>query len=540
MSTTLPDPEASTRSGSESDDERVADDSTSGTQFPDASYLQDRTPDFLKFRPSAFGFTLFLGLVYVFLSYQPVWHTDIWGHLAYGRLIEHSGSIPETEPLMPLSSGMRFVDTAWLSQLLGWKTIQNFSIPGIQFLYAASITGCLAALICCWYRRMQSVWISLLGCVLFLYVEWSQIAIVRPQLAGLFCFTLLLSLLASRIKHKSIWFVVPALFLAWANLHGSFPVGIVLLGSFLTGRVVDLLWRSRNIASVWHDQETRRYFLLLQLAIIATCFNPYALGLYAEVLTFSSNPNLAALVEWGPLQIEMRQGKAAAFLALCLVILYRLSPRRISFTEVLLIIGLGVSALWSSRMIIWWGPVAAHYFVIQLHAIWNRRRNRNTATVEVERRGIWAVVSLGVIWISFGFSPFGSRLIHGPQPVSSRSLSFQTPVGAVTYLKKSPPQGQIFNTYEWGDYMLWQDPEKFQVFVASHAHLVPTEVWNDYLAVTEVASGWDLILDRYSVNTVVVDKMRRTPLIDRLSREDAWEYAYDDNVAAVFVRRQPL
>ncbi len=61
-----------------------------------------------------------IGLAFLALSSLPLWHTDLWGHLAYGRFIWQAGSIPATEPFMPLSRGVELVDTAWLSQVIGF------------------------------------------------------------------------------------------------------------------------------------------------------------------------------------------------------------------------------------------------------------------------------------------------------------------------------------------------------------------------------------------------------------------------------------
>jgi hypothetical protein len=104
------------------------------------------------------------------------------------------------------------------------------------------------------------------------------------------------------------------------------------------------------------------------------------------------------------------------------------------------------------------------------------------------------------------------------------------------WLRKNPPAGQVFNTYEWGDYLIWAGPPNFSVFVTSQAHLVPPDVWRDYLAVIRVASGWEAILDKYGVETIVVDTLRRGRLIGALRKEEGWSVAFENDVAVVFER----
>ena len=86
----------------------------------DVSLLEDKMPMWFRTPRHACGFALVISVAYWFFSILPIWHTDVWGHLSYGRFIWNAKSLPATEPLLPLSQGIPFVDTAWLSQLIGY------------------------------------------------------------------------------------------------------------------------------------------------------------------------------------------------------------------------------------------------------------------------------------------------------------------------------------------------------------------------------------------------------------------------------------
>ena len=66
---------------------------------PDLSVLEDHVPVHLRAPRAWAGLTLTVGLVYLFFCLRPLWHTDVWGHLSYGRLIWQTQSLPITEPL---------------------------------------------------------------------------------------------------------------------------------------------------------------------------------------------------------------------------------------------------------------------------------------------------------------------------------------------------------------------------------------------------------------------------------------------------------
>ena len=507
---------------------------------PDLSVLEDHTPVYLRAPRALAGLTLAIGLIFLFFCFRPLWHTDVWGHLAYGRVIWQTQSLPTTEPLMPLAQGMRFVDTAWLSQLIGYAAIRQWGVPGLQGLYALSASICAGLLAWRAYRTSRNGWFALSAVVVFLTVAWSQLIVMRPQLAGLVCFVALLSLGTSRKTRTSDWIIVPVLFAAWANLHGSFLIGLALLVCFVVGRAVDVIRRTGSLRSVVRDDRTRGRFLLLELAAVAVLLNPYGIGLYVEALQISSNANLQELTEWAPLSLREGQGQLFAAVAVFLAMLYRWSPRRVRTWEVLALVGFGGAALWSSRLLIWWTPVAALLVATHGYAAWRSSQRLSMVGEPAPRAGKWSVVTVGLIFICFGYSPIGVKMIHGKNPELKRAVSTYTPVAAVEYLKQNPPQGLIFNIYEWGDFLQWNGPPGMKVFVNSHAHLVPRDVWQAYMQIIEQRSGWEEGLDRYGVNTVVLDKDFREPLIKTLKDDAKWKVVFEQDGQTVFVRRKPI
>ena len=139
--------------------------------------------------------------------------------------------------------------------------------------------------------------------------------------------------------------------------------------------------------------------------------------------------------------------------------------------------------------------------------------------------------------------------MHGARNPFERSVDDNTPVASVAHITKAKkegtlPGGQIFHPQEWGDYLLWKG---HKVFVASHTHLVPREVWNDYRTAINLGNGWKEILDRYSVNVVLVDTVQHRGLMESLRRSSEWEVSYGnpemdaaDQKAFVFYRVNPL
>ena len=520
----------------------------------DVTLLEDKFPEWSQLRASTTGFVFVLSLTFVFFNLLPLSHTDLWGHLSYGRQIVSERAIPQTVPLMPLSEGVPFIDGAWLTQVLGYGAWTVGGRAAMAFLFALSVTLSSGFIMMRVRQKTGSGLFALLAFGLLLWVDWKQLMIVRPQVAGLVMFCGLFSFLTSKKWHGSLWVGVPVLFALWANMHGSFMVGLGLLGAFTIGRAVDLLRRTGKVKMLLRDRWVFRYLLLTELAAVATLVNPYGLALHAEVLSFGQNANLADIIEWKPLSIRMFQGQAAAAVALMLIVFYRFSPRRVSTTELILLAGLGVGALWTSRMILWWAPVAAYFVALHGHSIYRRWRQAEPATEPPRTASLWTVVSLGIAFLAFEISHMGNVTVDlatgktekARDRMNKVAVSDMTPVLVVdkylnkVYGGKNPPTGLVFNTYEMGDYLTFAGPRNMKLFLNSHAHLVPTDVWKAYMGISEFGRDWESELARYGVNMVIMDNITRKSSQTFFYESGKWNLDYQDATVTVYVRKIPI
>lgn len=491
-----------------------------------------------------------VSVVFFVFSTRPLWHTDLWGHLAYGRWIWEARAVPTTEPLMPLAAGSRFVDLAWLTQLIGFGIVTALDVYGLQLLYALSVAACVALVLWQSYRSTQNAVCALIAGAAYLWIEWQQLEIIRPQLAGMLCFGMLFCWMTANVPRRSDWLFIPTLFALWANLHGSFPIGLATLGTATLGRAIDIL-RGREVGTsptlkaikpispigrLLRDRGVRRLLGLTLAASAAVLINPYGAKLYAEVLSVARHQNVSDIVEWAPLTWHMDQGKAALSVAAAVLVLRIVSGRRFTSAEFLLFAGFGCAMFWASRMIVWWAPVAAYLLAVNCHATWRRYLASRFSQFHVAPHIVWTAVGICITVIALGASPPVRRLVFGGVQKKHSALSSQTPIDAASFLREHPPAGQVFNTYEWGDYLLWAGPRGVRVFVASHVHLIPNAVWRDYLHLIRVDRGWKRLLNRYDVQTIIIDRDAQVLLAERLRTDADWHTIYEDDVAVIFER----
>ena len=481
--------------------------------------------------------------VFLALASGRLWHTDLWDHLNYGKFILQQQAVPLSEPLLPLAAGTRMVNIPWLAQISMKLTERHIGLAGLQLLaggcgaFAVFLTAYEAA------RRTRSAFAGLLAITVFILVNQHELQVIRPQLAGLlgYCITLAWTLGTQKhsLKH---WIGFTLLFALWANLHGSFAMGLTLLAIAACGRALDVLLHSRSAAIMLADPQFHRNILLLQLCSVAVLLNPNGLLIYPEIFAVSGHPNTASMFEWQPLTLRMPHGQIAATVLAITVLCVRFSPRRLRTTEILAFCGTALMAAWSARMLNWWAPVAAIVVATHLTAILRPVLSRFNARQTARPSLLYTVGCLAVAACSVALTPLGAQLRTGTPPAAARLLSKETPIALAAFLRSQQdlPRGTAWVPAEWAGFLMNQTQGSLKSMVNLHVHLIPEEVWRDYLRVAAGSADWVNLLDEYGVNLVVVDKRAHSLLLKRIRESADWKSLYDDRQSVLLLRRQPL
>src|SRR3989441_2799527 len=178
------------------------------------------------------------------LAAVPPLDPDLWWHLADGRLMVATSSIPHVDVYSFSAAGHPWVMHEWLADLAMYLLYQAGGLPWLVAVFAGVVT---AAAVCLYLllRRTglapSAAVVLPLGGALAGSTAWGA----RPQLLNvLFCGLLLLGLIEYRAGRLHAWMLPPFIWL-WANLHSAFVVGVIISGLFLAGEAVDT-WRSRE------------------------------------------------------------------------------------------------------------------------------------------------------------------------------------------------------------------------------------------------------------------------------------------------------
>lgn len=505
---------------------------------------------------ACFWFALF----FMYLNYIPLFHSDVWGHVLYGQWIIENGALPAEDPFLPIAEGMPVVDNAWLGQVL---------LGGAERLAGPAMLSNLFALVvlCSYLLQTRTFYLmsgrlslALGGMAFSFFMGYSRHAIIRPEIFGFFCFSLLLWVIVRLPPWRQrsvafagreeasvpvwLWIAMPVLFMLWANLHGSFAVGLVVLGLHAVARILEVAWTRRSLAAVCGDRQVQTWILLTELAVVATLVNPYGLDLLIATARFGTEENLRDIMEWYPLKLLDLEGIQFAIGIVVLIALLRHSRARMYSVDVLLLLVMTVSVAQAIRMIGWFAPILT--FTLLPHAteivkrLWPRREENESVaegSASTPRpRFTLTLVSLLAIWCAFALSPI-SQMVLGGKPRSDEQLySRFTPLALSEFLREQPPDSLVFAPQWWGDWLVWSTGGEVDVFMTTNVHLIPRVAWRDYMRIAEGHSEWEEALERHNIQWMVVHKELQDRLARLARRSRYWSVVYEDD-ESILLRR---
>jgi hypothetical protein len=252
--------------------------------------------------------------------------------------------------------------------------------------------------------------------------------------------------------------------------------------------------------------------------------------------SLSRNPQVTRFVsEWKPPDIHHPTG--ALFFASVLLagaVLARIGHRA-KWPSLLTLGVFAVLGLIAVRGVFWWFLVAPPVLI----SIVRDRPERDPAP-RTERPGEERATlntALAIVFLSLAvLVPFIRWSSPGGLLHPSTALVRDAPVGLTAATERAlSGGGRMFHAQRWGSWFELAIPDH-RTFVDSRVEVFPSETWRDYTDVSEGREGWQRILDRWQIDTVVVDRSEQGGLLPLIRLDTGWRLAYADVAGLVFVR----
>ena len=246
---------------------------------------------------------------------------DLWWHLADARLVTATHHFIRTEPYSFTVAGERWINPEWLSELPYWFGYRALALRGI---YLVAWLAIAANIFFVYWRGFLSTrhpsaafWAACLGFVL-MSVNAGPRTIIFGYLA--MSAELLILEMAGRGRKGLLW-LLPPIFCVWINLHGTWLIGMALLGLYIACGFFRV-----QLNAIEQDAmpvaDRKRFIAVFLVSAAALMLNPYGWRLVWNPLDmiFNQKVNIAAVSEWQPLKLGSMEG-AGVLLGIGLMVL---------------------------------------------------------------------------------------------------------------------------------------------------------------------------------------------------------------------------
>lgn len=487
-----------------------------------------------------FAYLLYPGLLVAMLvvtCIRPIADPDCWFHLAFGRYVLQHGALPAGDIFSYTAVGREWISSGWGASVLmqflfhRFEAVQNGEGALVWMVFVAAASGYLLIYFAA-VRRYASgevIVLPLMAAILCSYMRF----LPRPDVWSQFFMACVIVLLVTSgdspsKSPKRLW-LLPPIFVLWANSHAGFLAGLIAVGIFSA-------WK----ANEWRKTRDRALAISLipcALSFLVWTLNPYGFRYLALASKIRGIPGVKRLIfEWMPLVYlpgynmpwPVYAGALALVAFVCAALIWR--RERVPWWHGVTIIVFAGLALFQRRQVALAGLVLPAIIAPHLSGI-TMKLGRNRAVIPA------ITVAFALF---FGTVQYKGILENGPGlPETGRNCRM-VPCMAVEFLTQNPPPSRIYNSYGLGGYLLYFLSPEMPVFIDGRLDLYPHQVWEDYLATDENRMSVKDTCAKYGISTFVINIHDAfgdpEHLASRLAASPDWKLIYFDDDAGIFTR----
>lgn len=474
---------------------------------------------------------------------------DLWGRLAMGALIVENGAFPYRDVFSYTFPNTPWFDHEWLSGLVFYALAAGGGETALLAFKYAIVLGVFACLFILHRRGYQaSMLFGLLGSLaLSPALGVTFYATPRAQLFTFFFFALFLLVLELVRLEKSprrVLWALPALLVFWANAHGGFILGWLLMLAYGCGEALaQRQWKSGL-----------PYLHAAALALVLVLFlNPYGPS-YLNFMGMAWTLDRSHIPEWLPLDWQSRVDWNAQLAVLATILLvplqwiFRRDKLALSAPS-LVLLGAVIGTFKAVRFQTFLALALLAYLPLLLKIDWESTRLKIPAWLPKVRLGAEALIAIGLLLFALN----GIRFVSPQYPLWQVPVISETPhpgrvpvrypAGALQYLKLSPWSGNLLTPFGSGELALWWLHPRFKVAIdGRYEEVYPQEhfltIQRLYNASPQELPAALALLNGSQTDFVLVDLQR--PLLSGLLQDPNWKPVYGDPHFVLLARKQHL
>lgn len=450
---------------------------------------------------------------------------DVWWHVSVGRWIVQHRSFPQTGIFSRTAASQPWRAYSWGYELLISRAYESFGIMGMAAF--GSLLTIVVALTIFWMlhhlsNRFWVAWmLTIVVCSAFLF----NIAPRPVFLTAVLCVVtleLLLEAQRSGVVQRLYW--LPLIFLLWANCHIQFIYGMSVLGLFVATNLVQRIAISIRVYPDSFLQPTlpiKHLLVILASCVVATCIGPYSFHLYQVVFGYATSKVIyKMLTEFQALSFKFVNQYIELLLATGAFFVIGWQKKIDAFKLALLVVGsICAFRMWRDGWFICIpaGAVIADAFFSQ------EDRARSPGVPE----------SLGVMTASLLSLVLVAPMVDFNLPGLERAIGAEYPVDAVNFLRRNPVGGPLYNSFDWGGFLIFYMPE-YPVSMDGRTDLYGDEMDERYWKTQEAEPSYSTDPYLNEAGLVLLENKHRLATV--LITDQRFRVVYHDDIATVFAR----
>lgn len=467
--------------------------------------------------------------------------SDTWWHLRSGQYIVENQTIPTTDPFSHTRAGQLWIDHGWLAQIF-WYGL--YAVGGWAAMALALAVLVTIAFRFVWRQIEANVFVAAC-CMILGAIVSSVVWAARPQLISL-VLTAVVAFLLDRFKRRegSLLPWLPLVMLLWANIHGGFAIGFMLMLAYLSGEAANHLTRHRGdpVAS-W--SRLKHLLLVLGLSLAVVVVNPHTWRMWLYPFQTVGIGALREFIqEWQSPNFHLPYVQPFALMVVLVIVAMARAGRQADWTDLALVVLWTGWALFAARNIAVFGLVVTPILARYADLAWTRQwqawgydrvpfSNRGRASRQGSRPVLnWLLLGLIII----------AALVKVALPLTPqanlKAEQDSLPSEAVEFIRQEQPPGPLFNSYNWGGYLIFKLWPDYPVYIDGRTDLYDDTFIRRYLSVMVADEAWEQILNEGGINLVLVEQ--NSTLAKFLKLDSDWTELHRDEKAVIYARREPV
>jgi hypothetical protein len=465
---------------------------------------------------------------------------DVWWHIRLGDWIIAHHQVPAGELFAYTAFGNPLIAHEWLSETVFAALAAVGGLFLVTVLMGLVAWSAMLATVLRGGLRGTGPVVLAVGLVLAARTAEPVLG-TRPQVFtfALVCWTLWIAESYLRSGGRRVW-LLPPLFLLWANLHAGFIAGIGFLVIVVFGEAVKRRW---GLGAVAPMRRIQALAVAVGASVLAACVNPYGPSLFAFAATTGATERQKGIIEWQSPNFAdptmwVLLALLLSFAALTVTVLARPALRQhFDLRDVALAaVGAGL-ALTSVRNTAICVAVMTPPWMTMAAGVVGSMTARHARTRDVARSRR-PVPVMGMVLVAVGVLGVGVVGARVAQSASAQGVAAAYPSCATALLARSPTTQRVFTAYGTGGYVIDRLWPHAAVYEYGESISLGTSVFADYERIAAgavTAPSAMQLLDSSNTTAVLYSA---GPLTDELARSPEWAAIADtrDHGMLLFLR----